>query len=141
MLLELRILRRPCPTKTFDHLFADFNQWSERFRVATENEAEIDVEEMSAGREEKVVEMPVANAKDVCDDTVSSAGADVSVHGLFTHAQRASLIWVVGTEVGEDGPTVFLTYSREGDGGNKLDSACKGRSGEDTVGCEFEVKV
>src|ERR1700733_5557821 len=85
--------------------------------------------------------MPVANAKDICDDTVPSAGADVSVHGFFTHAQWASLIWIVGTEVGEDGPAVFLTYSREGDGGNKLDSASKGRGGEDTVGCEFKVKI
>src|SRR4051794_31128036 len=85
--------------------------------------------------------MPVTNAEDVCNDTVPSAGANVSIHSLFTYAQRAAFIRIVGTEVGEDRPTVFLAYSREGDGRDELDGASKGRSGEYTVGCEFEVKI
>lgn len=44
---ELRVVLGMNTAHGFDHFFAEFHGWRQRFRVASKNVAEIDVEELA----------------------------------------------------------------------------------------------
>jgi len=56
----------------FDHLFTEFHWRRQRLRIASEDVAEIDVEELARLGQHQIIQMAIANAEKVRDDTIAS---------------------------------------------------------------------
>lgn len=73
-------MRRLHAAHCLDHLFADFHWRWERFRVVAERVRKVNVKQIALICHKQIVEMAVANAKQICDYTVAGAALDVRVH-------------------------------------------------------------
>ena len=71
--LEAGVVGGAGAAEALDHLLGDLDQRRERLRVAAQDEAEVDVEEVAVGAEQEVLQVPVPDPEDVGDDAVARA--------------------------------------------------------------------
>ena len=51
-----------------NHFFTDFYTWRRNFRISAHHVPEIDVKELPIFREHQVIQVPIANPKQIRDD-------------------------------------------------------------------------
>lgn len=69
---ELSVMFGMNTSHGFDHLFTEFHGWRQRFRIASEDVTEIDVEELARLGQHQIIQMAITNAEKVRDDTIAS---------------------------------------------------------------------
>ncbi len=104
--LEACIVRTLRSAHRIHHLLAHLDRRRERLRIAAENVAKVDVEKVTVRREEQVVQMPIAHAKQIGDNAVSRARADKRLKdtGVHTKGRQRRGLRMVRTEKVEQRP-------------------------------------
>ena len=89
--------------ESVNHFTAQFHWWRHRFGISSQNVPEVDVKQFSGTRQQQIVEVTVADAKQVGDDAVTGAALDVGIHDFGIDAVRSGFARVVLAEEALDG--------------------------------------
>ena len=84
--LKLLVVLRVHAAHSFHHLSAQFHGRRERFRVAAQNVAEVDVEQFAALCEQQIVQMAITHSQQICDDAVAGCKNEEN----YDESERAS---------------------------------------------------
>ena len=68
---ETLVFAALCTSHRDDHFFAQLHRRRESLWIVAEDEPKVDVKEVSARRDQQIVEMAISNAENVRDDAVS----------------------------------------------------------------------
>lgn len=68
---ELLVVLRMDSTHRLDHLLAEFHRRRQRLGIAAEDVAEIDVEQLARFSQHQIIQMAIADAEQVRDDTIA----------------------------------------------------------------------
>ena len=74
MLLEGLKVFRSVAAHRFHHFFAQLHRRRQGFRVAAENEPEVDVKQFTASGQKEIVVVPISDAQYIGDDAVTASG-------------------------------------------------------------------
>lgn len=68
---KLRVMLGMNTAHGLHHFFAEFHGWRQRLGIASEDVAEIDVEEFARFGQHQIIQMSIAHTQQVRDDTIA----------------------------------------------------------------------
>lgn len=121
-----------------DHLLVQFHRRRQRLRIFSEDEAEIDVQQSAVLRDKQILQVSIADAEKVRDDTVAGAGLEEL---LLLGAMKVLCVGFVldaAHQVRVD--RLFLHVLESFDVGDEFDESLHRACGENAIRSEVELK-